>query len=123
LIAEQCRLQQFFTPLPSNEEAQRLYETMRDIAKADGFTCQEKERQGNVQGCNSGKLLVVKSSLDATSKFCTFVHEHTHGILHQDEDLGKTVVECEAEATAYVVAQTIRDTQSFLIRLPDSVWE
>jgi hypothetical protein len=97
-------LEGFFTPQPSSEEAAHLYETLRTIATDEGFICQEQDRLDMLQGFSQGKVIVVKASLDATSKFCTFVHEYTHGCLHQHTGLGKRDVELEAESVAYIVA-------------------
>lgn len=104
----------FFTPLPTSEEAAALYEAGKVAASATGFTCSEEELRKGFQGYNQGKAIVVNEALDPTSKFCTLVHEFTHGLLHQTTNgLTKQIVECEAEATSYIVAKHFGITNPF----------
>ena len=95
----------FWKPLSDDDEARHLYSVLVDVATAEGFTCEEEARTDQVQGYNQGKLIVVKSSLDATSKTNVFIHELTHAMLHHGKsELSLQERELEAESVAFIVA-------------------
>lgn len=114
--AEQPPLDAFWKPLSDDGQAVQFYRVLVDVATAQGFTCEEESRPDQVQGYNEGTLIVVKASMDATSKVNTFIHEWTHGMLeHGKSQLSKQERELEAESVAYIVARHFGITNPFSV--------
>ena len=62
---------------------------------------------GPAEGMSTGGRILLRSRLDAGQAFSVLVHELAHEMLHQDEELPKTVDETEAEAVAFVVCEAV----------------
>ncbi len=106
----------FWKPLSDDDEARHLYNVLKEVATAEGFTCEEEARTDQVQGYNQGRLIIVKQTLDATSKVNTFIHEFTHGMLeHGKSELSKQERELEAESVAFIVAHHFGITNPFSV--------
>jgi hypothetical protein len=106
-------LDHFWEKQADSESARALYDVLRAYAVSQGFTCHEEALPDSTQGYSQGTRIVVKQGLDSTTACNTFIHELAHGIMHQRTQtpeegtapLGKRDRECEAEATAYIVAR------------------
>ncbi len=106
-------LDHFWQPQADSESARHLYDALRSYAVSEGFSCHEEQLPESTQGYSQGTKIAVKAGLDATSLCNVFIHELTHGLLHQRTQapddgaapLDKRGRECEAEAVSYVVAR------------------
>ena len=95
----------FFAPLADDQQAllQRLVATI----KHDGISVSESVHTHGAEGYSANKRIVVKPGLDSRSKVLVLLHEWGHELLHWGDDreqFTKVVKECQAEATAFVVA-------------------
>ena len=100
----QPSLDPFFHELQPQADTAEVYATLVQIASTD-FTVQEVERADTVRGYyDRERTIAVASHLDITSKVLVLAHEYAHALLHKNTELGLKERECEAEATAYIVA-------------------
>lgn len=97
----------FYTPLGHDHAvlAARLEEAIRMDGIAVG---EEPHLRRSVQGVSHGGSIGLKPGLDGTNKALVLIHEWGHEILHQRAYAAapkpRGIKECEAEATAYLVA-------------------
>lgn len=101
----------FFFNLPGSYDEQ--YARAVAACEADGFKVEEMESLGKAgaQGYNLGKLIALKAGLPSHNKILTLFHEWTHAYLKhatfEGQKISKQVKECQAEATAFVVAAVL----------------
>lgn len=100
-------LDPFFTALAGTYEARTLYAYLKTVASRRGYTVIEEERPDQTRGgmSYSGKWIIVRRSMDSTSKAIALVHELAHAGLHKDTEMSKDLKECEAESSAYIVSR------------------
>jgi hypothetical protein len=85
-------------------------ERLIDYIIAQGIELEFKESIAPAMGISYGGRIVILPGQDTAEEFSTLVHELAHELLHKAERrtaTTKTVKETEAEATAFVVCQTI----------------
>jgi hypothetical protein len=95
----------FFTPLQG--DCEELCTRLVEVIRADGIIVSEVQDTAGAQGYSAAGRIGLKPGLDSTSRFLTLTHEYAHELLHPKgirENMTKTVKECQAEATAYIVA-------------------
>lgn len=99
----------FYHPLGSDEETEALcVKTIQQLATA-GIRVEERDDLGGEkQGYSApGGYIALRRGLPSRNRIRTLVHEWAHELLHQQTGLvtvlSKSVKECQAEATAYVV--------------------
>jgi len=106
-------LPNFFTDLGSDEETEALYTHLCELMRASGITVEERDDlTGSTQGYSKGGYVALRAGLPSRNRVRTLTHEWAHELLHQqqtDADLAsareasKSVKECHAEATSFVV--------------------
>lgn len=104
-LKEGAQIPTFFTPLQG--DCEELCTRLIEVIRADGIAVSEVGDTAAAQGYSAKGRIGLKPGLDSTSKFLVLIHEYTHELLHPrgvSETMTKTVKECQAEATAYIVA-------------------
>lgn len=95
---------QFFYGL--GDEYTEMYNTLTGIMQNQGINVVE-ENCGSAMGVSYGGLVKIHTEQDGTNKFLTLIHEYAHELLHKGSEnstLSRGLKECQAEATAYIVA-------------------
>lgn len=89
------------------DDDQGLYTLLKEKIMARGIQVKEEALNGPL-GVSYGGLIKIDTTVqDKSSQFLTLVHEQAHEILHrgsESKDLSRNDKECQAEATAYIVA-------------------
>ncbi len=88
------------------DEYSKMYETLKGIMQKSGVQVVE-ENTGRAMGSTDGKVIKIHPDQDGNNKFLTLIHEVAHTLLHFGPDrasLTTGLKECQAEATAYIVA-------------------
>jgi hypothetical protein len=106
-------LPEFFTDLGSDEKSGALYTRMCPLMRGSGITVEERDDfTGSTQGWSAGGHVAIRAGLSSRNRVRTLTHEWAHELLHQQQadatlaaarTAGKTVKECHAEATSFVV--------------------
>ena len=89
------------------DEGRELYLLLKEKMQASGIEVTEKALFQGVQGVSYGGKVEILDSLDWTNKFLVLIHEFAHEIMHKGSEnrlLPRGIKECQAEATAYIVA-------------------
>jgi len=89
------------------DEGLDLYVLLKEKMQAQGIEVTEKALFQGVQGVSFGGKVEILDSLDGNNKFLVLIHEFAHEILHKGSEnrlLPRGIKECQAEATAYIVA-------------------
>lgn len=89
------------------DEYTRMYNTLKGIIQKNGVQVVE-ENTGNAMGSTNGQVIKIHPDQDGNNKFLTLIHELAHTLLHFGPDrasLTTGLKECQAEATAYIVAK------------------
>jgi hypothetical protein len=108
---------EFFTPVAG--DADQLYQRLEEAATQDGFRVEQSDDTHGAEGFSQGRRLVTRSNLASVNRTLTMTHEYAHGLLHQGihllglhlserrnlVEISRSLKECHAEATAYVVAK------------------
>src|SRR5262249_24910525 len=98
----------FFEPLADDQQA--LLQRLVAAIAHDGINVSESAHTHGAEGYSANKRIVVKSGLDSHSRVLVLLHEWGHELLHWGDDRAqftKVVKECQAEAVAFVTAQTL----------------
>lgn len=93
-----------------------LYNRLKAIMENKGITVTEKEMPSGKLGVSYGGRVEIDKNLDQKNKALTLIHEFAHELLHkgsENKDLPKGFKECQAEATAYVVAAYFGEESPF----------
>jgi len=99
-----------------------IWTSVRDQLEAEGFTLEEHtrtpiEKWNGLTNYTERKVLVA-DDLQAPQQIKTLLHEWAHVRLDHENrrDLGREILEVEAESVAYLVAQTINlDSQAYSV--------
>lgn len=89
------------------DEGRELYLLLKEKMQDSGIEVSEKALFQGVQGVSYGGKVEILDSLDWTNKFLVLIHEFAHEIMHKGSEnrlLPRGIKECQAEATAYIVA-------------------
>lgn len=95
----------FFTPLDGN--ADTLIARLIEVLAEDGIKVAWGYPDLGTLGSSYGGFIQVRPDLPSINKFLALAHEGAHEWLHKDEErlhLPKSVKECQAEVTAYMIA-------------------
>lgn len=93
-------------PSLENDDDKGLYALLTKKAESRNIIVSEKELNGPL-GVSYGGRVEIDSRQNQVSKFLTLIHEIAHEILHkgsESKNLSRNDKECQAEATAYIVA-------------------
>lgn len=86
---------------------QGLYSLLKKQLENRGITVSEEKLNGPLGISYGGMIKIDNTNQDQVSMFLTLIHEAAHEILHKGSEsrlLSKNDKECQAEATAYIVA-------------------
>jgi antirestriction protein ArdC len=102
-------LPSLWQPLP--DDAEPVYQRVRETIEASGITVEEKRLTKGVQGLSMGGKIVVKSGLDSRSRLLVLTHEWSHELAHQgnqgEKPRDKRQQEMEAECAATVICDRL----------------
>ena len=84
-------------------------ESLKQFVSDRGIALEYSESISPARGVSSGGKIALLSGLSPAEEFSTLAHELAHEMLHRERRLhvGKTILETEAEAVAFVVSQSI----------------
>lgn len=91
---------------PSLHDDKGLYQLLSERLVQTGIKVEEKTLDGSL-GVSYGGLIEIEKNQTIGAKFLTLIHEAAHEFLHKTEEgrnLPREIKECQAEATAYIVA-------------------
>lgn len=95
----------FFSEIQGNVDD--LYHNLVAVVETDGIKVHTVTLPGSCRGRSYGGKIELDAGLDSVGRFLVLIHEYAHELLHHDGVQRPTqVVECHAEAVAYVVANT-----------------
>lgn len=105
-VVEGASFPRFFPEISGN--ADDLCETLLAVVHADGIKVSTVPIPGGTRGRSFGGRIELDDELDSVSRLLVLAHEYAHEKLHHDGiQRTKQVVECHAEAVAYVVANAL----------------
>ena len=90
------------------EDTLNVYNRLKAAMIQRGISVTECKISGGALGVSYGGRIEIEESMDPMNKALVLIHEVAHEILHRGSEnsaLSRGFKECQAEATAYVVAQ------------------
>ncbi len=101
-------LPSFFRPLP--DDAEPLYQHVRERIEAERIIVAEHPLPQGVQGVSLGGTILLRPGLDSRNMLFVLLHEYAHEVAHRGETQRakpRETREFEAESVAFVVAAAL----------------